>query len=129
MFSADSINPGINLLNIRKLFENYFLLSSYQKITEHNSQGHSHMLAMNFFGDLTQDEYRFFYLGMRSHFLNETKRSGSTYLEPSHVSLPTEVDWRKEGYVTGVKNQGIYDNTPFSLFSIFPGYSRSLGLL
>ena len=65
------------------------------------------MLAMNHFGDLTQNEYSFFYLGMRSHFSNETKGSGSAYLEPSHVSLPTEVDWRKEGYVTGVKNQGM----------------------
>lgn len=61
---------------------------------------------MNYFGDLTQDEYRFFYLGMRSHFSEETKRNGSTYLEPSHVKLPAEVDWRQEGYVTPVKNQG-----------------------
>jgi len=77
-----------------------------KKITEHNSQGHSYMLAMNHFGDLTQNEFSFFYLGMPSYSLNQTKRSGSTYMEPSHVSLPTEVDWRKEGYVTGVKNQG-----------------------
>ena len=63
-------------------------------------------MAMNHFGDLTQDEFSFLYLGMRSHFSNEAKRSGSAYLEPSHVSVPTEVDWRKEGYVTEVKDQG-----------------------
>ncbi|XP_044175712.1 procathepsin L-like isoform X2 [Acropora millepora] len=77
-----------------------------KKIAKHNSEGHSHVLAMNQFGDLTETEYRFLYLGMRSHFSTESKRNGSTYLPPSHVTLPAEVDWRQEGYVTPVKNQG-----------------------
>ena len=62
---------------------------------------------MNQFGDLTLDEYRFFYLSMRGRIPSNTTKTGSTFLEPSHVTLPSEVDWRKEGYVTGVKDQGV----------------------
>jgi len=63
---------------------------------------------MNQFGDLTVDEYRFFFLGLRSHFSNETEREGSHFLPPSGVTLPDTVDWRTKGYVTPVKNQGTF---------------------
>lgn len=77
-----------------------------KKIQQHNSEDHSYTLAMNQFSDLTIHEYRYFFLGLRSHFSNETKREGSSYLPPSRVTLPSTVDWRKEGYVTPIKNQG-----------------------
>lgn len=77
-----------------------------RKIQQHNSEGHSYTLAMNQFGDLTVDEYRFFFLGLRSHFSNETEQQGSSFLPPSGVTLPDTVDWRTKGYVTPVKNQG-----------------------
>jgi len=77
-----------------------------RRIQQHNSEGHSYTLAMNQFGDLTVDEYRFFFLGLRSHFSDRTKQHGSSFLPPSGVTLPDTVDWRTKGYVTPVKNQG-----------------------
>lgn len=70
---------------------------------------------MNQFGDLTVYEYSFFFLGLRSHFSNETKSQGSTFLPPSGVTLPATVDWRTKGYVTPIKNQGMFALVPLLL--------------
>ncbi|KAL9976060.1 hypothetical protein ACROYT_G013303 [Oculina patagonica] len=53
-----------------------------RKVQQHNSEGHSYTLAMNKFGDLTVDEYRFFFLGIRAHYSDETEQQGSTFLPP-----------------------------------------------
>ncbi|KAJ7356030.1 hypothetical protein OS493_027427 [Desmophyllum pertusum] len=79
-------------------------LTNHLKISEHNAQDHSHVLAMNQFGDLTHDEYRTHYLAARGHFSMQEKRSYSSKLDTR--GLPDTVDWREKGYVTPVKDQG-----------------------
>ena len=77
---------------------------------------------MNQFGDLTQDEFRTHYLGARRPFAMKKKRSLSAKLQP-HRRVPDTVDWRQEGYVTPVKNQGykrlLFNINPFKVIPPF----------
>merc|ERR1711953_173794 len=74
-----------------------------EKISKHNEEAskgmHTFTLGVNKFADLTIEEWR------NTLTLN-TRKSGERKLSPNDkkIDIPDEVDWRKEGYVTPVKD-------------------------
>jgi len=71
-------------------------------VNKHNSEKHSYSLAMNKFADLTNDEFKRLYMPPA---FTAGPKTGSKYL-PHTFAIPSSVDWRTQGYVTPIKDQG-----------------------
>ncbi|CAI0389107.1 unnamed protein product [Linum tenue] len=77
-------------------------------IDGHNSLNHTYTVGLNKFADLTNDEYRSQYLGVRpgqGKPLRESRPS-DRYAPRVGESLPDSIDWRTKGAVAEVKDQG-----------------------
>ncbi|KDP31986.1 hypothetical protein JCGZ_12447 [Jatropha curcas] len=77
-------------------------------IDEHNSENHSYKLGLTKFADLTNEEYRAMFLGTRVDVKRRlmTKKPSRRYAFKVGDELPESVDWREEGAVNPIKDQG-----------------------
>jgi len=86
----------------------YSIFLENLKIVEtHNAGTSSYKKGVNSWSDLTQAEWEAQYLGGYKHIAVESPRSRST--TPNHIKvedLPESKDWRDEGIISAVKNQG-----------------------
>jgi len=76
--------------------------NNMDKIDAYNRRGLSYTLAMNKFGDLSKDEFARYYLGLKNAKPSPVKQT----LAVQDVTLPASWDWRNQGAVTDVKDQG-----------------------
>jgi C1A family cysteine protease len=76
----------------------------FKKAIDHidasNAAGKSYTLGVTQFTDLTADEFKATYLGLKP------KARTGPFAQATGAAVPTQVDWRKKGAVTPVKNQG-----------------------
>ncbi|XP_073098952.1 thiol protease SEN102 isoform X1 [Elaeis guineensis] len=78
-------------------------------IHEFNKKDAPYKLALNKFGDMTNQEFRSWYAGskVQHHKLRRGSPGGTgSFMYENAHNLPPLVDWRQKGAVTGIKDQG-----------------------
>uniref|UniRef100_A0ACB8F2R6 Uncharacterized protein n=1 Tax=Sphaerodactylus townsendi TaxID=933632 RepID=A0ACB8F2R6_9SAUR len=79
-------------------------------IRQHNLEAslgkHTYRLGMNHFGDLTNEEFNQRTNCLLPSTVEPPGGNVTLFRESAIVETPKEVDWRKKGYVTLVKDQG-----------------------
>jgi cathepsin L len=84
--------------------------SNLQKVQDHNLQAdlgvHTYWLGMNKFADMTITEFVKVMNGYNVTMRGQRKNNRPEYTFNPKLQVPDTVDWRDQGYVTDVKDQG-----------------------
>jgi len=88
---------------LKVFMENKHLIAKHNQRASNGLKSYS--LAMNQFGDMLHHEFVSIMNGYKRGYKFDSA-NGSAYLSPANVQVPDSVDWRQEGYVTPIKNQG-----------------------
>ncbi|XP_004253117.1 cysteine protease XCP1-like [Solanum lycopersicum] len=118
-YSPDDLNSIDNIINLfetwmerhnkiyksieEKLHRFEIFRDNLKHINERNNIVSNYSLGLNDFADLSHDEFKKMYLGLK---VQNERRSNDEFIYSDFVDLPKSVDWRKKGAVTDVKNQG-----------------------
>jgi cathepsin L len=78
--------------------------ANYNKIRAHNMGSHTYTLGVNEFADMTGDEFKAKYTGLKPRN-NALHRSLNAPVKLLGVEADESIDWRTKGAVTDVKNQ------------------------
>jgi cathepsin L len=74
---------------------------------EHSLGKHTFTVAMNKYGDMTNKEFVSVMNGFNMTRAMQTPTEfRHSFMMPSNVKIPDSVDWRTQGYVTPIKDQG-----------------------
>jgi len=95
--------------DVEERFRMKIYLENRGRIAKHNKDPQAPFkLAMNQYGDFLSHEFAKRMNGFRMELRNASLHNleGATFLTPHHFVAPKTVDWRTQGYVTPVKDQG-----------------------
>jgi cathepsin L len=84
--------------------------SNVNFVNKHNSEAdqglHTFRVAINKFADLTVKEFASIYNGYNASLRIQPTRSSYIHVHNPNIKVPDSIDWRTQGYVTDVKDQG-----------------------
>lgn len=100
-----------NYSGIEEKFRFRIFIENKARIAAHNARAFAgedtYFMKMNRFGDRLSREVSGSMNGLNmSKYLKVARKPGATFIPPANVDIPDSMDWRTEGAVTPIKDQG-----------------------